>query len=529
MMVQDFLRKSTQHYPDKTALVSNQQQWTYSQIESVTTRLGTHLLDLGIKPGDRVIIFLENSCEVVISIFAILKIRALFVVLNPQMPLHKLRYITKDSQAALIVTDEVRLVKVKNALHNSKSIHKILLCRSREVIEGGAAIDTANPLISSFDDACAAGKVTLPRSFTKGTSIDLASIIYTSGSTGLPKGVVATHFNIVSAVESINAYLKNSPSDVVLDVLPLSFDYGLYQIFLMFACGGTLFLEKRFGYPFSIIEKLKDSNITGFPLVPTIAAAFARIDPSEYLFIPELRYITNTGDVLSRTNIQHLKKLFPEAQLFSMYGLTECKRVSYLPPSEIDNRPDSVGIPMPNCEVLIVDEDDRPVDNGEVGELVVRGPNVMQGYWNSPVDTRYVFRKGSCRMDARLYTGDLFRRDGDGYLYFISRKDDLLKIRGERVSPKEIENVLNEIDEIAEAAIVINIDQYDQKNIVGMIVFHSDKIITVKAILKYCSGRLEPHLIPKRFHILKNLPKNENGKINRSLLQTMQFNDLRKP
>jgi long-chain acyl-CoA synthetase len=521
MMVQDFLRRSAHSYPDKIALELDRQQWTYAQLETATTRLASSMLEFGISPGDRAIILLENSCEVVLSIFALLKSRAVFIVLNPQMPVRKLRYIIKDSGAALLITDEAKLAKARQALSDSHTVQNILLCRSTDLPIDETAPANVTPPVYLFENACSTGADTLHQSTSEGTSIDLAAIIYTSGSTGVPKGVVAAHLNMISAVESINAYLRNTSDDVVLNVLPLSFDYGLYQIFLMFACGGTLVLQKKFGYPFSLIEKLKASDITGFPLVPTIGAAFARLNPLESPpTLPALRYLTNTGDVLSITYIQHLQKLFPKAHLFSMYGLTECKRVSYLPPSEIDNRPDSVGIPMPNCEVAIIGDDGQPVTCGQVGELVVRGPNVMQGYWNSPEETRRVFRKGTFRMDARLYTGDLFRMDKEGYLYFVSRKDDLLKIRGERVSPKEIENVLNEIGEVAEAAIVAVKDQYDQKYMVAMVAALPGKVITANDILRHCGKRLEPHLIPKKVRILKYLPKNENGKINRSALCT---------
>jgi amino acid adenylation domain-containing protein len=518
MMIQDFLHQSAQMYPDKIALECGRQSWTYRRIDSATAALASTMLTLGVAPCERVIILLDNSCELVFSIFATLKIRAVFIVLSPPINLRKLRYIIKDSGASLIVTDEGKLAKVQEALSCAHKISNILLFQSTLDNASVAMVNSTCPPVSVYEGSKtdADAEFRLPKE--AGTNIDLASIIYTSGSTGTPKGVMATHLNVVSAVNSINTFLHNSARDIVLNVLPLSFDYGLYQIFLMFACGGTLVLEKRFGYPHALLEKLDTSQVTGFPLVPTIASLFLRIDPSERPTFPALRYLTTTGDVLSLNHINHLGKLFPHVQLFSMYGLTECKRVSYLPPAEIRTRPTSVGRPIPNCDVTIVADNGQPVACGQIGELVVRGPHVMQGYWNSPEETQRVFRKGAYRMDVRLYTGDLFRMDPDGYLYFVSRKDNLLKIGDERVSPLEIESILNEIDEIAESAVIASEDRYGVKFICALIIILDDQFPSKSKVLKYCSERLEPQLVPKQIHFLKSLPKNENGKIDRQRL-----------
>lgn len=517
-MIQDFLHQSARKYPDKIAIECGLQRWTYRRIESATAAQASTMVTLGVAPRERVIILLDNSCELVSSIFATLKIRAVFIVLNPQINLRKLRYIIEDSGASLIVTDEGKLAKVQEALSFAHKISNILLFPSPRGHGNIEMLNSTLPPVSVYEGANAYSDVefTLPNEAS--TNIDLASIIYTSGSTGTPKGVMATHLNVVSAVNSINTFLQNSASDIVLNVLPLSFDYGLYQIFLMFACGGTLVLEKRFGYPYDLLKKLETSKVTGFPLVPTIASLLLRIDPSECPALPALRYLTNTGDVLSLNHIHQLGRLFPNSKIFSMYGLTECKRVSYLPPSEINTHPNSVGRPIPNCDVSIVDDDGQPVPYGQVGELVVRGPHVMQGYWNSPEETKRVFRKGAYRMNVRLYTGDLFRMDQDGYLYFVSRKDNLLKICDERVSPLEIESVLSEIDAVAESAVIASEDCHGLKFICALVVILSGQSLSKKEVLNYCSDRLEPQLVPKQIHFLKSLPKTENGKIDRQRL-----------
>ena len=262
-----------------------------------------------------------------------------------------------------------------------------------------------------------------------------------------------THLNIVSAATSITTYLENTPDDIIINLLPLSFDYGLYQVLMAFKVGGTIVLERSFTYPHTVIETIIREKVTGLPIVPTISAVLLQLDLSPYKF-PDLRYISNTAAALPTHHIIRLRELFPHVRIYSMYGLTECKRVSYLPPDQIDIRPTSVGRGMPNEEVYIVDEKGQRVPPGVVGELVVRGSNVMKGYWELPEETEEKLKPGPFPGEKVLYTGDLFRMDEEGYLYFFGRKDDIIKTRGEKVSPKEVEDVLYSLPGIAEAAVI---------------------------------------------------------------------------
>jgi acyl-CoA synthetase (AMP-forming)/AMP-acid ligase II len=227
----------------------------------------------------------------------------------------------------------------------------------------------------------------------KNIDIDLAALIYTSGSTGQGKGVMLTHLNIVSAATSISTYLENTADDIILNVLPLSFDYGLYQLLMTFKIGGTLVLERSFTYPREILNMIAREHVTGFPIVPTIGSILLQMDLGAYN-LPDLRYITNTAAALPVEHIRKLRRAFPAVKIFSMYGLTECKRVSYLPPDQLDIRPGSVGRGMPNEEVYVVDEHGERVGPNVVGELVIRGANVMKGYWELPEETAQVLRPG---------------------------------------------------------------------------------------------------------------------------------------
>jgi acyl-CoA synthetase (AMP-forming)/AMP-acid ligase II len=349
--------------------------------------------------------------------------------------------------------------------------------------------------------------------------LDLATIIYTSGSTGEPKGVMSAHYNVVAAATSIATYLENVEDDIILSALPLSFDYGLYQILMGFRFGGTVVLEKSFVYPYKVLEQLIQEKATGFPIVPTMLALLLQMEDVGKFDFSSLRYISNTAAALPVAHIKKLRALFPHVDIYSMYGLTECKRVSYLPPKDIDRRPGSVGIPMPNEEVFIVDKNGEELGPGEIGELVVRGSNVMQGYWNAPAETARRFRPGKYRGEAMLYTGDLFKKDEDGFLYFVARKDDMIKTKGERVSPKEIENTLCELEGVAEAAVIGVPDDIFGQAVKAFIVTKNNIEITEKTVMNHCLKNLEPFMVPKYLEFWDSLPKSPSGKIDKKQLK----------
>jgi len=254
--------------------------------------------------------------------------------------------------------------------------------------------------------------------------------------------------------------------------------------------------------------------VTGFPIVPTIAALLLQMDLSKYDF-SSLRYLTNTAAALPTHHIVKLRSLFPQARLFSMYGLTECKRVSYLPPDQLDIRPGSVGRGMPNEEVYIVNDEGNRVGPGVVGQLVVRGSNVMKGYWEMPEATDRVLKPGPVPGEKVLYTGDLFRMDEEGFLFFVGRKDDIIKSRGEKVSPKEVENVLSSLDGVAEVAVLGVPDEILGQAVKAFIQVKEGIVLTEKDVLRHCSRHLEDFMMPKIIEFRAVLPKTANGKINK--------------
>lgn len=511
MLVQEFLEISADRLPDKVALICDGKRLTFHEIENFANSLSHAFINEGLNRQDRAAVFLENSAESIISIFAILKSGGVFLVINPQVKAEKVEYILNDCQVKFLITDRKHLAEISNILSGCPALEAIVLT-DFESPEEKKYINDKKILSYSW----------ILNNFPPGRlakyciDVDLASLIYTSGSTGIPKGVMLTHLNIVSAANSIIEYLENNEKDILINVLPLSFDYGLYQVLMSLKFGGTIVLEKTFLYPYKMIDLIVKERVTGFPIVPTIAAILLKLKNLNKFDFSSVRYITNTAQALPQEYMPQLQKIFSNAKIYSMYGLTECKRVSYLPPHELKKRPTSVGKAMPNVEVYIVNKKGKRITRpDETGELVVRGANVMKGYWNLPDETEKVLKPGPLPGEYVLYTGDLFKMDRDGFLYFVSRKDDIIKTAGERVSPKEIESVLYKIKDVNEAAVIGVDDEILGKAIKAFVTLKNNSDLKEKDIIKHCSRHLENFMVPKYIEIRESLPKSSHGKISK--------------
>jgi len=330
---------------------------------------------------------------------------------------------------------------------------------------------------------------------------------------------------MVTAATSLTTCLRNQPDDIILSALPLAFDYGLYQVLTAFRCGGTVVLEKQFFYPYQYIELIRKEKITGLPIVPTIAAILLNLKDLDHHDFSSVRYVTSTAQVLPAHHITRLRQIMPQARLYSMYGLTECKSVACLPAEWIDTKPTSVGLAIPNTEVWIEDEAGQPVTTpGTSGELVVRGAHIMVGYWNKPEETARCLRPGRHAGERVLKTGDLFHMDADGHLYFIARKDDLIKTAGERVGPREVENVLYELDVVKEAAVIGVPDALLGQAIKAFVALREGAQLTDVEVVKLCQKRLEKFMVPKYVEFRSELPKTSTGKISKKILATTATN-----
>lgn len=514
MLLQNFLEESVHRFPNKVALIYKEERLTYQEIDEKAAKVAQLLQTQGVQRGDRVAIFLDNSIESVVSLFGILKADAVFLMLSPLLKGAKLGYILKNCEARALITHTNKLSIVSGILDSIPSLKFVVFNGKKEKIPKSSPNPICWDEINSLSSPS-----TLPLEPYRNIDLDLATIIYTSGSTGNPKGVMLTHLNMISAATSITTYLENVPEDILIDVLPLSFDYGLYQVLMAFKFGGTVVLEQSFAYPYEIIKKMVKERVTGFPGVPTMFAILLQMEDFKKYDLSSLRYITNTAAYLPVEHIQRLRGIFPQAKLYSMYGLTECKRVSYLPPGELDRRPDSIGKGMPNEEVWIVDDNGNRVGPGIIGELVVRGSNVMRGYWGDLEATNRVLRPGPLFGEKILYTGDLFKMDKEGFLYFVGRKDDMIKTRGERVSPKEVENVLYGLEGVVELAVIPVPDEILGQAIKAILVRRNGYSLMEKDVLRHCKNELEEFAIPKYIEFRDSLPKNSSGKIDKLKLK----------
>jgi long-chain acyl-CoA synthetase len=510
MLLNEFLEKSADLYPHKIALICQGKQFTYADINQKAVSLAHSLKSLGFQRQERVIVQLENSAESIIALFGILKADGIFIILNPKTKAKKLAYIISDCRSRILITDANHAQQLCEIFPDLPGLNQIVLTDRKKYSPPAELKGTVNWL--SFNNMIET--ITAEKISPQNIDIDLASLVYTSGSSGNPKGVMLTHLNMVTAANSITQYLENRHDDIIMDTLPLSFDYGLYQIIMAFKLGATVVLEKGFIFPEQIINTVVRERVTGWPIVPTIAAMLCRLKNLERHDFSSLRYISSTGQVLPPNHIARLREAFPRVKIFSMYGLTECKRVSYLSPDQLDKRPGSVGKAIPNTEVYVVDDSGNIIrEPGRSGELVVRGSTVMRGYWGLPEETRRALRPGFYPGEIVLYTGDLFKQDEEGYLYFLGRKDDIIKTSGHMVSPKEVENVLCEIEDVVEAAVIGVPDDVLGRSIKAFVCLTAHSSLTEKDVLDFCYKNLEDYAVPRSIIIRDSLPRTDTGKI----------------
>jgi amino acid adenylation domain-containing protein len=505
--VHEFLEASAERLPHKVALIYEQEHLTYAEAEMRANRLANALRACGVARGERVVLYLPNSVELVVAIFGVLKAGGVFVTVNPTTKHDKLAYILNNCQASGLIAPGGQVEMVGQLLEETPSLKTAILT-------GPSALSDRATKLLSFDVIQTSYSSQRPSNVN--IDLDLACLIYTSGSTGEPKGVMSDHSNVEFATGSIIRYLENTEDDIVIDVLPLSFDYGLYQLLMVFRFGGTLVLEKGFAYPAAVLKRIEEERVTGFPGVPTLFAVLLQMNLGAYN-LSCLRYLTNTAAALPPSHVEQLRRKFPWARLYSMYGLTETKRTLYLPPEQLDKRPGSVGIAIPGTEVWLEDEGGNRLGPGQVGELVVRGRHVMRGYWGDPAATAARFRPGFIPNERVCCTGDLFKMDDEGYMYFVARKDDIIKSRGEKVAPKEVENVLYALDGVREAAVIGIPDPVLGQAIKAFIVAEGTELTEAK-VMQHCRRHLEDFMVPRYVEFRSELPRTSSGKISKTSL-----------
>ena len=508
MLVQDFLQHNADRCPDKVALIHGDQRVTYAQVEAMANRLANALRERGVRRGDRVAIYLHNSVESVAAMFGVLKAGGVFVSANRAMKAEKLLYVLNNCQAVALIAGARGLAHGvgERLLAEAGSLRTIVVCGHQPLTRGDHESRWAS--FAAIQSGASAGRPPCVN-----IDLDLACLIYTSGTTGESKGVMCDHSNVVFVTNAIVSYLKNSEADVTLNVLPMAFSYGLYQLMAMFRVGGTLVLEESFAFPAAVLQKLAQERVTGFAAVPTIYSILLGMDLSS-VDLSALRYMTNAAAGLPVDHVKRLRQVLPKVDLYLMHGLTEVARTMYLPPDQTDRRPGSSGIAMPGTELWIQDDDGRRLGPGETGELVVRGRHVMRGYWGDPGLTASKFPPGAVPGEHLCLSGDLFRTDEDGYFYFVSRKDDIIKSRGEKIAPREVENVLYTIRGVQDAA-VIGIPDPMLGQVIKAFIVAPGVNLTAATVISHCKARLEEIMVPRQVEFRNELPKTGSGKVRR--------------
>jgi amino acid adenylation domain-containing protein len=499
----EYLINSAEKFSDKTAVEFQNQEISYATLLHAAKKWACFLKMKQLQRGDRVVVCTGNCIEAIICFWGTLLADCVISIIDNHQNEEKIAYILNDSSAKVFVVPDQKLYSFSEALSPEQCL--IVNLSNKNYLHFNTILDEiSDPLLSIF------------LSFIH-LDIDLASIVYTSGSTGEPKGVMLTHRNMLAASFSINSYLKNTEHDRVISALPLSFDYGMYQMILMTAVAGSLILEPHFLLPCQVLKKIEQKKVTAVPVVPSMVPLLKQFQDMKKFDVSSVRYATNTGAALSKNHISILKELFPKAHIFSMYGLTECKRCTYLPPQDIHRKPDSIGIPIPNTEMWIIDEDGNRLPPGEVGEIVVRGQTVMKGYLNKPEATAKKLRPGPMPGELILHTGDYGKMDEEGYFYFCGRSDEVIKSRGMKVSPKEIETTIIGHPEVSEAA-AIGVEHEEYGEAIVLFVNEEHPEIAEK-LAHYCRKNLETHQQPIAIISVDILPKTTNGKINKKALK----------
>lgn len=487
---------------------------TYSELWSDILAVSRGLAALGVRQFDRIGIYLEKRIETVVSIFASSVARAVFVPINPLMRPRQVQHILTDCDVRVLVTSSERLSGLRSLLDECKALEYVIVVGDDVHPCGGR-----KEVVSWTEVARDSGHV----GHDPGVDLDMAAILYTSGSTGKPKGVVLSHRNLVAGAESVSSYLHNNADDVILAVLPLSFDAGLSQLTTGFCVGAHAVLMNHL-MPGDVVRLCGKHGVTGLTCVPPLWIQLAdQVWPDEA--VEKLRYFASTGGRMPKATLERLRALFPHAAPYLMYGLTEAFRSTYLDPSEVDNRPSSIGKAVPNAEILVVRPDGMECEPGEEGELVHRGPLVALGYWNDPERTAMRFRPAPGRPgglsgeEIAVWSGDTVVRDSEGFLYFVGRKDDMIKSSGYRVSPTEIEEAAYDTGLVGNAvAVGVEDSRLGQRIGLGVTPV-AEAELDVDVLIKLMAGQLPRYMVPKRVVIYDELPRMPNGKFDRGAVR----------
>ncbi|WP_051433080.1 acyl-CoA ligase (AMP-forming), exosortase A system-associated [Promicromonospora kroppenstedtii] len=507
--------------PGAPALSARDATLTYAELWRAVRQAGARFAGLGVARHDRVAVFLEKRFETVAALWGTSVAGGVFVPVNPLLKGKQVAHVLRDSGARVLVTSPGRLNAVRDHLGDT-GLTTVLLV---DPADGGLPHDLPHlpelPGLTVLRWAPAADDDVEPAG-TPGPDTDIAAILYTSGSTGAPKGVVLSHRNLVVGATSVSGYLHNTAEDVLLAVLPLSFDAGLSQLTTAFAVGAHVVLHDYL-LPRGVTAACERYGVTGITGVPPLWTQLAGVEwPSGARFA--LRYFANTGGRMPAALLGELRGLFPAAAPYLMYGLTEAFRSTYLDPAQVDARPGSIGRAIPNAEVLVLRPDGTPCGPDEPGELVHRGSLVALGYWNDPERTAARFRPvpgydepWRAVPEPAVWSGDTVVRDAEGFLYFVGREDEMIKTSGYRVSPTEVEEAALSTGLVREAvAIGVPDERLGQRIVLAVL---APEPVDSERLLKEMRQSLPTFMLPAEVHAAESFPRNPNGKLDRPAIR----------
>ncbi len=509
----DILAASAARHGASPALTYKDVTLTYAQLWERATLVAGGLRRLGLRRDERVAVYLEKRVETVAAVFGVSAAGGVFVPINPLLRARQVAYILADCDVRVLVTSAERHALLRDDLAECPSLERVVLV-------GGDIGADQRRAVARWDDLEGGEPASQD---SEAIDVDMAAILYTSGSTGRPKGVVLSHRNLIAGADSVSSYLCNTADDVILAALPLSFDAGFSQLTTAFTVGAHVVLV-NYLLPRDVVRLCAKHGVTGLTCVPPLWNQLADQEwPPEAT--RHLRYFANTGGRMPKSTLDKLRAVFPAAQPYLMYGLTEAFRSTYLDPAEVDRRPDSVGKAIPNAEILVVREDGSITDAGEQGELVHRGALVAMGYWNDPERTAERFRpapglKGGLCAEIAVWSGDLVSRDEDGFLYFVGRTDEMIKTSGYRVSPSEIEEVVYGTGLVRDA-VAMGVDDPDlgQHILIAVSPAEGVKEVDEAALLAELKRQLPLYMLPKQVVVRPDLPRSPNGKFDRNRLR----------
>jgi acyl-CoA ligase (AMP-forming) (exosortase A-associated) len=517
-LLSDLITCAAERSPGAPAVVHGVERIDYAGLHAAMTAFASGLIGLGLKRGERVAIYLEKRFEAVVASFGVPDAGCVFVPLNPLLKAEQVAFILADCDVRVLVTSPERLALLGDALAPCRGLCHVVLT--------GTAARARASLPAGIDWQALLSAAPAPGHRVIDT--DMAAILYTSGSTGKPKGVVLSHRNMVAGAKSVASYLGNQAGDTLLAALPLSFDAGFSQLTTAFHVGARVVLL-NYLMPRDVLKAMEREQVTGLTAVPPLYIQLAQLDWPAAIG-EHLRYFANTGGRMPRETLGLLRGRVPRAKPFLMYGLTEAFRSTYLPPEEVDRRPDSIGKAIPNAEILVLRDDGSPCDADEPGELVHRGALVGQGYWNDAEKTAERYRllpAGTGGREAGLqlpeyavFSGDTVRRDAEGFLYFIGRRDEMIKTSGYRVSPTEVEEILYATQLVGEC-VAFGVEHATLGQSIQVIATTpaSAAQLDAAAVLTECKRRMPAYMVPAGIAAAPApLPRNPNGKIDRKLL-----------